>query len=227
MYNKINSVHKYNNVYVRGEGLCKMSIVDRKKQEREVLKNKILDAASNIITSEGFEKLSIRKIADAIEYSPAIIYNYFKDKAEIVSYIISDNSCKIIHILKKIQFDEQNPDNTLREGLNEYIKFVLENPELYRAVIMSNTVIMNEKISMMHKGVAEEKQTMNYIKKIIVLGVEKEIFEQGDGELLAQIIWASTFGLLSRIIIEKQLSEEQKARLVQAHIDFMIKGLKK
>jgi len=212
---------------IRGEGLCKMSIIDRKKQEREVLKNKILDAASNIITSEGFEKLSIRKIADAIEYSPAIIYNYFKDKAEIVSYIISDNSSKIIHILKKIQFDEQNPDKTLREGLNEYIKFVLENPELYRAVIMSNTVIMNEKISMMHKGVAEEKQTMNYIKKIIVLGVEREIFEQGDGELLAQIIWASTYGLLARIIIEKQLSEEQKARLVQAHIDFMIKGLKK
>jgi len=222
----MNSVHKNNNVYTSG-GLYKMSITDRKEQERKVLKNKILDAASNIIISEGFEKLSIRKIADVIEYSPAVIYNYFKDKAEIVSYVISENSSKIFNILKNIQFDEQNPDNTLREGLKEYIKFVLENPEHYRAFIMSDTVIMNEKTGMMHKGVAEEKQTMKYIKKIIVLGVEKEIFEQGDEELLAQIIWASTYGLLSRIIIEKQLSEEQKARLVQAHIDFMIKGLKK
>ena len=204
-----------------------MSITDRKKQERETLKNKIIDAASNIIISEGFEKLSIRKIADVIEYSPAVIYNYFKDKAEIVSYIISDNSSKIINILKKIQFDEQNPDNTLREGLSEYIKFVLKNPEHYRAFIMNDTVIKNEKTGMMHKGVSEEKQTMNYIKKIIALGVEKEIFEQGDGELLAQIIWASTYGLLSRLIVEKQLSEEQKDRLVQAHIDFMIMGLKK
>jgi AcrR family transcriptional regulator len=204
-----------------------MSITDRKAQDRKVLKNKILDAASNIIISEGFEKLSIRKIADAIEYSPAVIYNYFRDKAEIVSYIISDNSSKIIRILKKIQIDEQNPDNTLREGLNEYIKFVLEHPEQYRAVIMSDTVIMNQTTGMMHKGVAEEKQTINYIKKIIILGVEKETFEQGDEELLAQIIWASTYGLLSRIIIEKQLNEEQKARLVQAHINFMIKGLKK
>ena len=204
-----------------------MSITDRKKQERETLKNKIIDAASNIIISEGFEKLSIRKIADVIEYSPAVIYNYFKDKAEIVSYIISDNSSEIINILKKIQFDEQNPDNTLREGLSEYIKFVLKNPEHYRAFIMNDTVIKNEKTGMMHKGVSEEKQTMNYIKKIIALGVEKEIFEQGDGELLAQIIWASTYGLLSRLIVEKQLSEEQKDRLVQAHIDFMIMGLKK
>lgn len=204
-----------------------MSIADRKKLEKEVLRNKILDAANGIIISEGFEKLSIRKIADAIEYSPAVIYNYFKDKAEIVSSILNNNSDKIINMLKKIQFDEQKPDNTLREGLEEYIKLVLENPQYYRAVIMSDNPLEQEKTGMMYKGVSEEKQTINYMKKIIDMGIEKELFVQGNGELLAQIIWASTYGLLSRLIIEKQLSVEQRTRLIQAHIDFMIKGLKK
>lgn len=61
---------------------------NRREREIEEMKELILSSASAIVASEGFEKLSIRKIAKSIEYSPAIIYHYFKDKEEIINILM-------------------------------------------------------------------------------------------------------------------------------------------
>ena len=57
-----------------------MTIEKRRKREIEEMRELILKAASEIMSSDGFDKLSIRKIARKIEYSPSIIYHYFDNK---------------------------------------------------------------------------------------------------------------------------------------------------
>ena len=61
-----------------------MGIVERKEREKEEMRKLILEAAQKLFLETGFEKVSIRNIADAIEYSPATIYLYFKDKNELL-----------------------------------------------------------------------------------------------------------------------------------------------
>lgn len=61
-----------------------MGIKQRKDREREEMKDLILDAAKRISIEEGFSKVSIRKIAEEIEYSPGTIYLYFKNRDEIL-----------------------------------------------------------------------------------------------------------------------------------------------
>ena len=61
-----------------------MGIPDRKEREKKELKELILKEARALILEEGFEKTSIRKIADRIEYSPTTIYLYFQDKNELL-----------------------------------------------------------------------------------------------------------------------------------------------
>ncbi|HBF4502931.1 TPA: helix-turn-helix transcriptional regulator, partial [Clostridioides difficile] len=51
-----------------------MSIKERRKNEKEEMKKKIMDASIEIINQHGYENLSIRKIATKIEYSPTTIY---------------------------------------------------------------------------------------------------------------------------------------------------------
>ena len=62
-----------------------MGTNERKEKEREIRRELILNTAQEIISSEGIDNVSIRKIANKIEYSPAIIYYYFKDKDEIIN----------------------------------------------------------------------------------------------------------------------------------------------
>ena len=57
-----------------------MGIAERKEKQKLDIRNAILEASRKLIVEEGFEKVTMRKIADLIEYSPTTVYLYFKDK---------------------------------------------------------------------------------------------------------------------------------------------------
>src|SRR3954471_13067482 len=60
-----------------------MGIKERQERDREAVRRAILDAARELFVAEGFQNVSIRKIAERIEYSPAAIYGYFASKDDI------------------------------------------------------------------------------------------------------------------------------------------------
>src|SRR5215831_13377884 len=60
-----------------------MGIKERQERDREAVQRAILDAARELFVTEGFQHVSIRKIAERIEYSPAAIYSYFPSKDDI------------------------------------------------------------------------------------------------------------------------------------------------
>src|SRR4051812_2136564 len=60
-----------------------MGIKERHERDREAVSRAILDAARELFVSEGYQNVSIRKIAERIEYSPAAIYGYFPCKDDI------------------------------------------------------------------------------------------------------------------------------------------------
>src|SRR5215475_12023730 len=60
-----------------------MGIKERQERDREAVRRAILDAARDLFVSEGYGNVSIRKIAERIEYSPAAIYSYFPSKDDI------------------------------------------------------------------------------------------------------------------------------------------------
>jgi AcrR family transcriptional regulator len=61
-----------------------MGIKERKELEKQKMRKLILDNAMKLFLEKGFENITIRHIAEKIEYSPATIYLYFKDKDEIM-----------------------------------------------------------------------------------------------------------------------------------------------
>jgi AcrR family transcriptional regulator len=202
-----------------------MGIEERKQSEKNALRNKILDAAGEIIIRDGYENLSIRKIALAIEYSPTVIYNYFEDKAAIVECLIKNCAEEILQALVQPQLDGADYIGVLRSGLSSYMNIMLNNSQLFKALIMNN--IEGRKSGMLHKGTSDEKKTIGFVKQLIDAGIEKGTFRKDDSEMLTQIIWSSTFGLLSRMVLENQIDEERRQDLIKCHIDFIINGLLK
>ena len=64
-----------------------MGITERKEKQKQDIKKMILDASVKLFVEDGFEHVTMRKIADLIEYSPTTVYLYFKDKNEIFFHI--------------------------------------------------------------------------------------------------------------------------------------------
>src|SRR5579864_7645114 len=106
-------------------------IKQRREREKEGLREQILDAARTLFVKEGYESVSIRKIADKIEYAPGTIYLYFRDKAEILDRICEETFAKLIVRMHAIEHDTAAPLDKLRRGLRTYIQFGLDNPNHY------------------------------------------------------------------------------------------------
>lgn len=68
----------------------------------------MISAAREIIAKEGFDNLSIRKIAKKIEYSPSIIYHYFKDKDDILNSVMKSGYMKIVNAVSKSDINHDN-----------------------------------------------------------------------------------------------------------------------
>src|SRR5215469_17285773 len=98
----------------------------RRAREKEGLREEILDAARTLFVKEGYESVSIRKIADKIEYAPGTIYLYFRDKAEILNRICEETFAKLEQRMQALNKDPANPLDSLRRGLRTYIQFGID-----------------------------------------------------------------------------------------------------
>jgi len=109
-----------------------MGLHERRQREKESIRANILDAAFSLAKTEGWASLSIRKIADAIEYSAPVVYDYFENK-EAILFEISLNGFHCLHIeLLKAQKKHDTPEEQLVAIVDAYWKFAFKNKEYYQ-----------------------------------------------------------------------------------------------
>lgn len=202
-----------------------MGIIDRKNREKEEMRSLIVNTAGEIIKEEGIDNLSIRKIAARIEYSPAIIYHYFQDKDEIINLLMRDGYMKILRELSGVRTSPTDPEERLRELIRRYIDMALKMPDEYTAVLLNSAPSVTEHTSALFKGASQSRQALGMLSACVKDMHNGVAISELEVELDSQIIWTSTFGLIIRLIIEKDLPEEQKENLIAHHIKFVLRSV--
>lgn len=197
---------------------------ERQVLKQEEIKNLILSTAQEIVAKDGISGLSIRKITNIIDYSPAIIYHYFKDKDEIINKLMEENYKKIIGALTSIFSKDAEPEQKLKETTRKYIEIALQMPDEYMNIMLSSSPNILEHTSVLLSGASVKRQAIAVLCKILKDYYNDITISDDEIELTAQLIWTSTFGLIIRLIIEK-VSEEQRDKLINHHIKVIINGL--
>ena len=114
-----------------------MGIVDRKKRQKQALRERILDAARRIVMREGFAALSMRKIADAIEYSPATLYLHFASRDEIAHALCAEGYAQLLETFVPLA-QIADPAERLKALGRAYVAFGVAHPETYRLIFMED-----------------------------------------------------------------------------------------
>lgn len=202
-----------------------MTIEERKEREKEEMRNLIIDSASEIITTEGLENLSIRKIAKQIEYSPAIIYHYFHDKDEIVNHVMKKGYQQIINALSSAEVSAHQPEERLKEMARNYINAALQMPDAFKAVQLNSSPAILEHTATLFKGASGKKTALGLLYQCL-----KDIYKDNNVddnfvELTAQVIASATLGLIIKLIIEKDIGEEQRKNLIEHFIKCTVDGM--
>jgi AcrR family transcriptional regulator len=197
-----------------------MGIAERRTRHRASLREEILDAARTLFVEEGYDAVSMRKVAQRIEYSPTTIYLHFKDKAELFTAITEDMfgglSRKLAALFKK----GGDPLDVLRDGLRIYAKFALQHKEHYTVAFLLPD----------HPGAAFEgsvaEHAFNFLREAVTRCVESGAFRPVDIETTAQSLWAAVHGVVALIITKCTFPFVKTDRLIDETLDTMIRGLR-
>lgn len=114
-----------------------MGIAERREREKEALRTRIVEAARDIVSEDGLDALSMRAIAERIEYSPATIYLYFRDKEELLREVVAAGFERMAEgVQREMREAEAGDDPVLRHRClgRAYAKFGLENTAYFRVM---------------------------------------------------------------------------------------------
>ena len=117
-----------------------MGIKERQDRERLAVRHAILDAARDLFVSEGYSNVSMRKIADRIEYSPAAIYSYFPSKDDIFFALAEEGFRLLAETASATAQKSADPFERLRNGLWAFYEFSKKQPEYFALMFVDRAV---------------------------------------------------------------------------------------
>jgi len=209
-----------------------MGTAERRDRERTETRDKILDAARELFVEEGYEGVSMRKVAQKIEYSPTAIYLHFHDKEQLFLEICHADFLRLAESFTAIG-RIPDPVERLRRIGNAYMRFGLENPNHYRMMFMTSHPELPEGADKeMGKGNPEEDAYAFLaltVREALAAGAFRP--ELTDADLIAQTLWAGVHGVVSLQIAKCEDDwvpwrdfEARAAAMIDSQLRGLLKG---
>jgi AcrR family transcriptional regulator len=169
-----------------------MGTTERREREREDVRRKILDAARDLFMAEGYERVTMRRIADAIEYSPTTIYNHFKDKDDLVNALCHAEFAQLLTALD-LREPAGDPVQWIRQIGAAYASFGLSNPNHYRFMFLTQ-------IRGGHEVSEPGRRSFELLRTAVARAIKTGAFVKGNVDTMAQVLWASIHGAVALLI---------------------------
>ena len=198
-----------------------MGIIERKERDREEMRKLILSAAQKLFLSNGYEKVSIRNIADEIEYSPATIYLYYKDKNELFFALHQSAFGKLIEEFAPITQLAQPMDKLIELG-RLYIRFAFDNPELFDLMFIMTAPM--DSLACREDIWEDGHRTFYVLQNVVQECIDAGDIKHPDAERAGLMIWSMVHGLAALFLRKRMMifgEERKKALMDEAYALFI------
>lgn len=206
-----------------------MGVKERREREKSETRDKILDAARELFASEGYDGVSMRQVAEKIEYSPTAIYVHFADKNELFRELCHQDYARLAEIFKSSEMPTEAIER-LRQTGRIYAEFGIRNPNHYRFMFMTPHPPhdFDEEDREMHGN--PEKDAYAFLKWGVQQAIDAGCFrtELCDAEMISQTLWSGVHGVLSLQIAKCKdpwVDWRPIADRVEMMLDLMLRGL--
>jgi AcrR family transcriptional regulator len=175
-----------------------MGVKERREREKSETRDKILDAARELFVTEGYEGVSMRKVAEKIEYSPTAIYVHFADKNELFRELCHQDYARLAEVFQSSMIST-DPLERIRQIGAIYIDFGTRNPNHYKFMFM--TPHPAHELDEVDREMKDnpEKDAYAFLKWAVQQAMDAGCFREDleDVELISQTLWASVHGVIS------------------------------
>ena len=198
-----------------------MGITERKEKEKAEMKKMILDAAMQLFIKDGYDGVSIRKIASKIEYSPGTIYTYFEDKDSIF-YALHVEGFGMLYQKQLSAQSIQNPRERLIAHGRAYIEFALNNQEYYDVMFI---ISGPQEIICKEEGWDHGLRSYDLLRRNVAECQSVGLFKDQNTEAVAFLLWSMVHGISSLTIRRgeaiKNMNNQGKEQIINSALDVM------
>ena len=175
-----------------------MGVKERREREKSETRDKILDAARELFVTEGYEGVSMRRVAEKIEYSPTAIYVYFADKNELFHELCRQDFARLQEVMQSAEMPA-DPVERLRQIGRSYIQFGMRFPNHYVFMFMTPHLPQEPDDEDREIMGNPEEDAYAMLKWAVQEAINARCFrdEVQDAELVSQTLWASAHGVIS------------------------------
>jgi AcrR family transcriptional regulator len=197
----------------------------RTQEEINNVKENILDTALHLIADEGFQNLSMRKIASRLGVTATTIYNYYSNKDELYFMIRTHGFELLYQNLVEAYNDHTTPRERLKACVQSYTKFGIDYPDYYDVMFVNKNVPKyRESIGTELEGVASIDKEMGLKTLFFMARLFKELyasdhsFTDEDARYSTIQLWCELNGIIS-------LSNSRLLHEVDDNVDTLIDRL--
>jgi len=175
-----------------------MGVKERREREKSETRDKILDAARELFITEGYEGVSMRRVAEKIEYSPTAIYVHFADKNELFRELCHQDYARLAEVFQGSAMP-LDPVERLKQIGRTYIEFGMHYPNHYKFMFMTPHPPVELDDEMRDERGNPEVDAYAFLKWAVqeVINAGRFRDELADAELVSQTVWAAVHGVIS------------------------------
>jgi AcrR family transcriptional regulator len=175
-----------------------VGVAERKEREKELRRQQILKAGSNLFIKQGVKSTTMEQIAQAVEISRGTIYLYFQNKEELLFTLIRDSIVIFINILNENIKPEDNTDIQLASIGKSYLYFYENDPTYFKFLnYMESEEDLSQITDLAKQCYQKSEELWGIIVKVIIEGIEKGLIKKDTNPYeLAILLWSSSYGVI-------------------------------
>jgi AcrR family transcriptional regulator len=178
-----------------------MSIQERKARDASRMRERIFKAALDLFAKGGYPAVTMRAIAQAIEYSPGTIYRYFRDKNEILRELCFRGFEMLLAIQAELS-DLADPLERLRQAGRRYISFARQHPDLYAIMFTIGGLMKKD------PGAVEDRPPLtayHNLESAVAACLDARGWPAAEVPRVALALWSQWHGL-AMLLVKDQLA---------------------
>jgi AcrR family transcriptional regulator len=198
-----------------------MGITERRQREKQEVRSAILATAWQMVKEDGWQSLSIRRIADAIEYSAPVIYDHFQNKEAILAEFVNEGFRLLSKKIGQAKEKQSDPVKQLKVMADAYWAFALKHKEYYQLMFGVGMACCTG------ESQADDKSSFVYlIMESVKQAIARSKHPRADACLKYHTFWSILHGLVSvKIIGNSPVNGEFNKMVLDDAIDGFIKNL--
>lgn len=199
-----------------------MGIQERKQRDRAARRSAILDATRGLAAESGWNAVTLRRIAERIEYSPATVYEHFASKEAILATLADEGYVEIAASLRRASAKEKDGDGALRAMARAYWRFADRSPDMYQVMF---------ELAGVSGAVSGDKSAAMYAAfALLEEGVESAAaaadVQLEDSSDEAVSLWASWHGLVALSMSGRLVGGKRRAEaLIETTTERLLAGM--